>query len=560
MAVKRFNTRIQLKNDTTTNWSAGGSLQLLKGEFAWDSTMLNFKIGTGAQTGGTYADLPYVLPAFGNTFTSSEAGGLTTYNVKVDGTSIVLDSTTGALKAVAAATPGTLTIGTMAFNGATSKSITAGTNLEFDPSTNASDTVAIKHTASGVTAGTYGSTTQIPSFTVDAQGHITSASNNNITVGEATLTLTGDAWVTIGTGTGFNANSTSNVTYTVAHADATDTASTSTGTVGAASVPSGATAASNTGKTATFETVTYTFDQKGHVTGHNTKTNTIVFPSAADLGLTSAMHFLGTSTSEITDGGTQDPTIGGSAVTSKTAGDVVLYDSKEFVWNGSSWELLGDEGSYALNTVTVTGSNGLTGGGALNQNQVISHATQTTGTTTGTAVTTGNVTVVTGITTDTYAHLSSYETTQVTIPTVNDATLTVAGAANGPITVAGSTGSATFTANDADANTITITHTAGPTATQAVPAATKVGIDSYGHAVAGDTLTSSDILIGSGDPGYASATSTVSDSLQALNTELGSHTHHISDLTEDPAISTGDNTIIFDCGTATTCTNDVSNS
>lgn len=65
-------------------------------------------------------------------------------------------------------------------------------------------------------------------------------------------------------------------------------------------------------------------------------------------GLTSAMHFRGISSTAITDGGTQNPTIQGSAIVNKEAGDVVLYDNQEFVWDGTAWELLGDEGSYAL--------------------------------------------------------------------------------------------------------------------------------------------------------------------------------------------------------------------
>ena len=74
----------------------------------------------------------------------------------------------------------------------------------------------------------------------------------------------------------------------------------------------------------------------------------------ATSGLTGAMHFIGISSTEITDGGTEDPTIEGSAVTAKSAGDVVLYSGKEFVWTGSAWELLGDEGSYALKTNTAS--------------------------------------------------------------------------------------------------------------------------------------------------------------------------------------------------------------
>ena len=41
-------------------------------------------------------------------------------------------------------------------------------------------TLAIDHTVSGVTAGTYGSTTAIPSFTVDSRGHITNVTTNNV--------------------------------------------------------------------------------------------------------------------------------------------------------------------------------------------------------------------------------------------------------------------------------------------------------------------------------------------------------------------------------------------
>ena len=87
--------------------------------------------------------------------------------------------------------------------------------------------------------------------------------------------------------------------------------------------------------------------------------------TAADLGLDNAMHFLGTSTTAITDGGAQTPTINNVTVT-PVAGDVVLYGNQEFVYNSANkWELLGDEGSYALKTVSITAGNGLTGGGTL---------------------------------------------------------------------------------------------------------------------------------------------------------------------------------------------------
>lgn len=76
--------------------------------------------------------------------------------------------------------------------------------------------------------------------------------------------------------------------------------------------------------------------------------------ASAISGLTGAMHFLGVSTTEIKDGGTQNPTIGGNTITTKTAGDVVIYENQEYVWSTTNkWELLGDEGSYALDSVVI---------------------------------------------------------------------------------------------------------------------------------------------------------------------------------------------------------------
>ena len=70
--------------------------------------------------------------------------------------------------------------------------------------------------------------------------------------------------------------------------------------------------------------------------------------AASDLGLASAMLFLGTTTTAISDGATKNPVTIGGANKTVTAGNVVLYGSKEFVWTGSAWEELGNEGSYKI--------------------------------------------------------------------------------------------------------------------------------------------------------------------------------------------------------------------
>lgn len=75
--------------------------------------------------------------------------------------------------------------------------------------------------------------------------------------------------------------------------------------------------------------------------------------TATDLGLPNALHFLGVSTTEIKDEGTQVPTIGGKqiALADLKAGDVVLYGENEFIWTADgtngAWEELGEASSLS---------------------------------------------------------------------------------------------------------------------------------------------------------------------------------------------------------------------
>ena len=75
--------------------------------------------------------------------------------------------------------------------------------------------------------------------------------------------------------------------------------------------------------------------------------------TAADLGLSGAMKFLGTSSTAISDGSTTKTiTVNGSSVT-VAAGNVVLYNGNEFVWDGTKWEELGHEGSFKVKQTAV---------------------------------------------------------------------------------------------------------------------------------------------------------------------------------------------------------------
>lgn len=106
---------------------------------------------------------------------------------------------------------------------------------------------------------------------------------------------------------------------------------------------------------------------------HNVATIKYVDEKAA--GLANAMHLVGKATANIVDGSDTDPVIAGYDFTKVAKGDVVLSadDHKEFVWTGAKWEILGDESSYALKTITAaatdddvvvltgtSGSNGVT--------------------------------------------------------------------------------------------------------------------------------------------------------------------------------------------------------
>lgn len=114
---------------------------------------------------------------------------------------------------------------------------------------------------------------------------------------------------------------------------------------------------------------------KGTLTVGNSTFNgsTDVTVTAKDLGITGALVYVGISTLEITDGGTENPYINDTSVPTSDLepGNIVLYKNinakiyQEFLWTGDHWELLGDEGSYALKTISINAGPGLEGGGTL---------------------------------------------------------------------------------------------------------------------------------------------------------------------------------------------------
>lgn len=91
--------------------------------------------------------------------------------------------------------------------------------------------------------------------------------------------------------------------------------------------------------------------------------------TAANLGLSQALKFVG-STNDIMEDGQQNTPTG---ISQPSIGDVVLSNGNgEFVWLGENWEALGSENSYALKTVTISAGNGLSGGGQLSSDVTLS--------------------------------------------------------------------------------------------------------------------------------------------------------------------------------------------
>ena len=166
----------------------------------------------------------------------------------------------------------------------------------------------------------------------------------------------------------------------------------------------------------TFTIPTITYNDTGHITAKGTTTLTLPPKvTASELGLSAAMSFRGTTTTAISNDATTNPIKINSADFTAKSGDVVLYGNKEFVFDGSKWKELGDQGSHALKTITISAGSGLTGGGDLSANRTISHAD----TSTQASITASGRKYITGVTLDTYGHVTGLTTGTETVVDTN---------------------------------------------------------------------------------------------------------------------------------------------
>lgn len=253
--------------------------------------------------------------------------------------------------------------------------------------------------ATTATADAYGESVEIkvPKLTVDKYGHVNSASDVTYKVAIPAAPVVNDGKLTMKAGNGlsatqqtFTANDADNVTFEVSHG-----AKPASGTAHAATAGTGRTYVTKVdvdsyGHIAKVYTATESDqDLSGYKTKQTVSSETFTKAqvvdtisqnangeitvtkrtlTAADLGLENALHFIGAYATA--------PTKAFAGTASERAlanGDVYLNTAtnKEYIYSNNSWVELGDEGSHALKTVTITANEGLTGGGDLSANRTI---------------------------------------------------------------------------------------------------------------------------------------------------------------------------------------------
>lgn len=370
MATKTFNTRISLKYDTYTNWTTNNPV-LLAGEAAVcvvpadagsglnePAILLKFGDGTSSFTelswvSATAADVIPSLKGSNPTLPATSITGLedfiageiqdtnTTYQLIQNGnTSFKLQSKENAsapwvdvstITITYTLTEGTAN-GTVAFN---------GTNVAVHGLGSAAYTESSAYDAAGAAAGVQTAltgtaedkATDMTLYGVKAyvDQEVTGALADAASEAQDLVNALDMSAVSAGTG---------QVIGTVSQTDGVVSATLKTLT--ASDIPTIEQAQVN-GLTAALagKQDTLVFN-----TAYNASTNkaaTMTDVQNAVAGLSGAMHYIGESTT--------DPSTGTATVEGHedwVSGDVVTYQSKEYVYDGENWRELGDESSYAI--------------------------------------------------------------------------------------------------------------------------------------------------------------------------------------------------------------------
>lgn len=370
MATKTFNTRISLKYDTYTNWTTNNPV-LLAGEAA---------VCVVPADAGTGLNEPAVLLKFGDgtsSFTelswASAIAADVIPSLKGSNPTLPATSITGLEDFIAGEIQDTNTTYQLVQNGNTSFKLQSKENASapwVDVSTITITYTLTEGTANGTVAfnGTdvavhgLGSAAYTESSAYDAAGAAAGVQTALIGTAEdeaTAMTLHGVKAYVDQEVTGALADAASEAQDLV---NALDMSAVSAGTgqvIGTVSQTDGVVSA--TLKTLTASDIP-TIEQakvNGLTAALAGKQDTLVFNTAynaetnkaatmtdvtnAVAGLSGAMHYVGESTT--------DPSTGTATVEGHedwVSGDVVTYQSKEYVYDGENWRELGDESSYAI--------------------------------------------------------------------------------------------------------------------------------------------------------------------------------------------------------------------
>ena len=375
MATNVINTRIQLKYDTVANWNSStfipksgevciatidnrptsdiASIGTYNAQQTNTPPAVGVKVGDGVHT---FANLPWIQAIAGDVYAWAKSA---------DGNSIPVTRDAGTASAANTTVSAWLQSLTDDINGLSGGAGSISTQISS----------ALANLDGSIT-GTAGASKTLTSFS-QTDG-IVSAEFGNIAIGvsqvtdlvfDGTYNSSTNKAATVSTVTNaINALDVSNITgfgagKTLASLTETDGKISATFqdiSIALAKVTGAGTAAAGT-------IATSAITDSDSSTDLTTKAQVAAYVATKTAGLTGAMHYRGAVAA--------DPT--STAPTGTYAsGDVVTYSTMEYVYDGTNWRELGKEGSYALSTVTVTGTNGLTGGGDLSANRTISHASR----------------------------------------------------------------------------------------------------------------------------------------------------------------------------------------